>query len=261
MIKKVVLLATCVILSNVTACEEFGSADYSDLMRNLYEGNRDSAIIVWKHRHCRDSLAWMYANELIEKRIMPDSLYKNLLNENCQKNWIYTSIPIFYIYYYQNRIEAKRSINSIASFVSTPIFRQNCGVDVENVLYIDLSEFFYSSSCKKDDGLGYERMMRLLLKGSKSAAYHLLQNEHCGDSIAWELAINLTQKKISPQDALRWIMKDNCEKRLWYTEIPVLYYFFTEKRGNPKDFSAYLRWTTASFCNENPDIVIRQLLH
>jgi hypothetical protein len=261
MIKKIVFLVTGVFLSIVTACDKFGSADYSDLMRNLYKGNRDSAIIVWKHRHCEDSLAWMYATELIENKITPDSLYENLLSENCKKKWIYMSIPIFYIYFFQNRINAERSINSIASFLSTPVSRRNCGVDVENVLYIDLSDFIVSSSCEKDNGLGYERMIRLLLNGSKNTAYQLLQNEHCGDSIAWELANNLIKKRISPQDALRWIIKDNCEKRWWYTEIPVLYYFFTEKRGRDEDFSTYLRWTTASFCDENPDFVIHQLLH
>lgn len=141
--RMVVFLFVCFFLSFAEACEKWGSAEFSDMMLYLSKGKIDSAIAVWQIQHCEDSLAWTLANELVGKKINPDSLYQKLLFENCQQNWVYSSIPIYYICYFQKGIEAKQSIDHIASFLSDASSQINCDEETKNILYIDF-DFLYN---------------------------------------------------------------------------------------------------------------------
>lgn len=136
--------------SNAHSCDTFGSADYYDMMEQLAKNNKDSAFSILQEQHCSDSVAWKMANDLVQQKIKPENLYRNLIQKNCSKNWIYANIPIFYIQFFQKREDKLKAFDIISKILD----KAKCAADVRNALEIDVStldgySFESDSSIKK----------------------------------------------------------------------------------------------------------------
>lgn len=229
---------------------------YIDGMLKYISGNKEEANTIWNDNYCCNSLAWKITSDLVERKSTPEEVFGFIVETECDERCGFVSLLIKYIEFTEKKENAKKMLLSFYDVLE----KSKCSKQCNDVVTIQLDESNVWRPCSTEFFADFKDMMFLLSKGKKDSAFFTLQKEHCGDTTAWNLASNLTNKKISPEEVFNWILQENCEENWWYAEIPIYYVYYNENKRQKKILQVFSKMLKKIKCEKGAKEIIQNSL-
>ena len=244
--------------SGSDSCRDFYEmeAKYVGGMQKYLSGYKEEADSVWKDNYCIDSLAWKITSDLIKQKRTPEEVFRSILETKCDERCGLVSLPIKYVEFTEKRENAKKILMPFYDFLE----KSKCSKRCNDVVTIQLDISNVWQPCSTEIFANFKEMMYFLSKEKKDSAFFLLQKKHCGDSIAWDFASNLINKKTSPERVFNWILQENCEESWWYAEIPIYYVHYIEKERQKDILRIFSKMLNEFKCENSAKEIIQNRL-